>query len=245
VVSTKTQGELQCLASKGERLLTRPKTSSICYRSDRLSLVTVLQVVSRFTGKQMRRDVPRRLPLTTRLSTMDLEPQPGSISDEPRSLAFIDGEYGRISRSSLGQTSSSRFVSRLRPHVFDVCSRHLARRLGRLRLVPHPVLSHPPLSQLGFDPILSHPTFDEFKDLLAKKKGTVKGVIMDQAFSAGVGNVRGCATFPPYDLIDLPGPTLPLFMRLRLEHRTDQLCSGWQTSASRVVLPLSSPRRRR
>jgi hypothetical protein len=219
VVSTKTQGELQCLASKGERLLTRPKTSSICYRSDRLSLVTVLQVVSRFTGKQMRRDVPRRLPLTTRLSTMDLEPQPGSISDEPRSLAFIDGEYGRISRSSLGQTSSSRFVSRLRPHVFDVCSRHLARRLGRLRLVPHPVLS--------------------------QKKGTVKGVIMDQAFSAGVGNVRGCATFPPYDLIDLPGPTLPLFMRLRLEHRTDQLCSGWQTSASRVVLPLSSPRRRR
>jgi hypothetical protein len=32
---------------------------------------------------------------------MDLEPQPGSISDEPRSLAFIDGEYGRISLSSI------------------------------------------------------------------------------------------------------------------------------------------------
>ncbi|GFZ42379.1 hypothetical protein JCM24511_00094 [Saitozyma sp. JCM 24511] len=70
-------------------------------------------------------------------------PKPGSVSDEPRSLAFID-----------------------------------ARRLGRLRLVPHPVLSHPPLSQLGFDPILSHPTLDEFKDLLAKKKGTVKGWAM-------------------------------------------------------------------
>jgi len=46
-----------------------------------------------------------------------------------------------------------------------------------------------PLSDLGFDPILSHPTFDEFKELIGKKKGTVKGVIMDQAFSAGVGNV--------------------------------------------------------
>jgi len=62
------------------------------------------------------------------------------------------------------------------------------RRLGRLRLVPHPVTDHPPLSELGFDPVLSHPTLDEFKDLLARKKGTIKGVIMDQAFSAGVGN---------------------------------------------------------
>lgn len=62
------------------------------------------------------------------------------------------------------------------------------RRLGRLRLVPDPVLSHSPLRELGFDPVLSHPTLDEFKELLARKKGTIKGVIMDQAFSAGVGN---------------------------------------------------------
>lgn len=62
------------------------------------------------------------------------------------------------------------------------------RRLGRLRLVPDPVLSHPPLSELGFDPVLDHPTLDEFKTLLETKKGTIKGVIMDQSFSAGVGN---------------------------------------------------------
>lgn len=62
------------------------------------------------------------------------------------------------------------------------------RRLGRLRLVPHPVLSHPPLSELGFDPVLNHPTLEEFKTLITAKKGTVKGVIMDQSFSAGVGN---------------------------------------------------------
>ncbi|WWC66757.1 formamidopyrimidine-DNA glycosylase [Kwoniella pini CBS 10737] len=62
------------------------------------------------------------------------------------------------------------------------------RRLGRLRLLPSPVTDHPPVSALGFDPVLSHPTFEEFEGLIAKKKGTVKGMIMDQAFSAGVGN---------------------------------------------------------
>ncbi|KAK4688527.1 formamidopyrimidine-DNA glycosylase, partial [Tremellales sp. Uapishka_1] len=83
----------------------------------------------------------------------ELEPQEGSVSQEPRELAFID-----------------------------------ARRLARLRLLPTPVLSHPPLSLLGFDPVLSHPTLEEFQTLIAKKKGTTKGMIMDQAFSAGVGN---------------------------------------------------------
>ncbi|OCF45132.1 formamidopyrimidine-DNA glycosylase [Kwoniella heveanensis CBS 569] len=62
------------------------------------------------------------------------------------------------------------------------------RRLGRLRLVAPPVIDQPPVSALGFDPVLSHPTFEEFQKLIAKKKGTVKGMIMDQAFSAGVGN---------------------------------------------------------
>ncbi|OXG10482.1 formamidopyrimidine-DNA glycosylase [Cryptococcus neoformans Tu401-1] len=84
---------------------------------------------------------------------LKLEPQEGSIGDEPRELAFIDG-----------------------------------RRLGRLRLVSDPVSSHLPVSGLGFDPILNHPTLEEFTKLLVNKKGTVKGVIMDQAFSAGVGN---------------------------------------------------------
>ena len=56
------------------------------------------------------------------------------------------------------------------------------------------MLEQKPISDLGFDPILSHPTFEEFKELIGKKKGTVKGVIMDQAFSAGVGNVSGHIT---------------------------------------------------
>ncbi|ORY22697.1 hypothetical protein BCR39DRAFT_551063 [Naematelia encephala] len=84
---------------------------------------------------------------------LKLEPQEGSVSDEPRELAFID-----------------------------------SRRLGRLRLLPAPVHEHPPISLLGFDPVLNHPSFEEFKGLLAKKKGTVKHVLLDQSFSAGVGN---------------------------------------------------------
>ncbi|WWC58329.1 formamidopyrimidine-DNA glycosylase [Kwoniella dejecticola CBS 10117] len=84
---------------------------------------------------------------------LELEPQSGSVGDEPVELAFLDG-----------------------------------RRLGRLRLLPSPVTEHPPVSALGFDPVLNHPTFEEFEGLIAKKKGTVKGMIMDQAFSAGVGN---------------------------------------------------------
>ena len=67
------------------------------------------------------------------------------------------------------------------------------RRFGRLKLVPQPVNLHPPVSKLGFDPMLSYPTIEEFTELLRKKKVTVKGVIMDQSFSAGVGNVSQSA----------------------------------------------------
>lgn len=64
-----------------------------------------------------------------------------------------------------------------------------ARRLGKLRLVPQPVLSHPPLSALGFDPYLSPPSLEDFTSLLrARPRSTIKGLIMDQSFSAGVGN---------------------------------------------------------
>ncbi|GMK59624.1 hypothetical protein CspeluHIS016_0802300 [Cutaneotrichosporon spelunceum] len=35
------------------------------------------------------------------------------------------------------------------------------RRLGRLRLVPDPVPSHPPVSELGYDPVQNQPTLEE------------------------------------------------------------------------------------
>ena len=64
-----------------------------------------------------------------------------------------------------------------------------ARRLGKLRLVPQPVEDHPPISELGFDPYLALPTIEEFTRLVrARPRSTIKGLIMDQSFSAGVGN---------------------------------------------------------
>lgn len=61
------------------------------------------------------------------------------------------------------------------------------RRLGRviLRDAPH---GEKPLSVLGFDPILSMPALAAFRERLARRSGAVKGVLLDQTFSAGVGN---------------------------------------------------------
>ncbi|KAF9454972.1 AtMMH-1 [Macrolepiota fuliginosa MF-IS2] len=63
-----------------------------------------------------------------------------------------------------------------------------ARRLGRIRLCIYP-RSEPPISGLGFDPIHSMPTFTQFADLVDQRRGaTIKALLLDQSFSAGVGN---------------------------------------------------------
>ncbi|KAI0344077.1 hypothetical protein BDW22DRAFT_1427726 [Trametopsis cervina] len=62
-----------------------------------------------------------------------------------------------------------------------------ARRLGRIRLCESP-LTDPPISSLGFDPILSMPGLDEFKGLVLKRSCPIKALLLDQSFSAGVGN---------------------------------------------------------
>ena len=61
------------------------------------------------------------------------------------------------------------------------------RRLGRIRLRDDPALE-PPVSELGFDPLLDPPDPADFAAMLARKKGTVKGLLLDQSFAAGVGN---------------------------------------------------------
>lgn len=61
------------------------------------------------------------------------------------------------------------------------------RRLGRIRLCAEP-LSEPPISELGFDPILSMPNLEDFTPLVLKRKAPIKAVLLDQSFSAGVGN---------------------------------------------------------
>jgi formamidopyrimidine-DNA glycosylase len=62
-----------------------------------------------------------------------------------------------------------------------------ARRFGRIRLRRAP-LQEPPLSELGFDPLIDLPTADQFRLALAARSGAIKGVLLDQSFAAGVGN---------------------------------------------------------
>ncbi|KAF8305527.1 AtMMH-1 [Clavulina sp. PMI_390] len=62
-----------------------------------------------------------------------------------------------------------------------------ARRLGRIRLCVDP-LTEPPISNLGFDPILSMPPVSEFIEAVKKKNCVIKSLLLDQSFSAGVGN---------------------------------------------------------
>ncbi|KAI0367522.1 AtMMH-1 [Pilatotrama ljubarskyi] len=62
-----------------------------------------------------------------------------------------------------------------------------ARRLGRVRLCKSP-LTEPPISALGFDPILGMPDLDDFKKSVRKRACPIKALLLDQSFSAGVGN---------------------------------------------------------
>ncbi|KAJ3837782.1 AtMMH-1 [Lentinula raphanica] len=62
-----------------------------------------------------------------------------------------------------------------------------ARRLGRIRLRDSPA-TEPPISALGFDPILCMPALDVFEPLVKKRSCPIKALLLDQSFSAGVGN---------------------------------------------------------
>ena len=62
-----------------------------------------------------------------------------------------------------------------------------ARRLGRVRL-RHDPAAEPPISLLGFDALVALPTAKEMADVLATRSSPIKAVLLDQSFSAGVGN---------------------------------------------------------
>ncbi|KAG5654563.1 hypothetical protein H0H81_000088 [Sphagnurus paluster] len=62
-----------------------------------------------------------------------------------------------------------------------------ARRLGRIRLCASP-LTEPPISELGFDPILCMPIYEDFEPSVLKRTCPIKALLLDQSFSAGVGN---------------------------------------------------------
>ena len=62
-----------------------------------------------------------------------------------------------------------------------------ARRLGRIRLRRTP-REEEPLRSLGFDPYLALPVESEFRRLVQVRSATLKGLLLDQGFAAGVGN---------------------------------------------------------
>lgn len=62
-----------------------------------------------------------------------------------------------------------------------------ARRLGRIRLCNKP-MEELPISALGFDPVLSMPGFETFADKVRARSCPIKSLLLDQSFSAGVGN---------------------------------------------------------
>lgn len=62
-----------------------------------------------------------------------------------------------------------------------------ARRLGRALVRAEPE-REPPLAELGFDPLLALPSEADLRARLGPRRGTLKGLLLDQTFAAGVGN---------------------------------------------------------
>ena len=63
------------------------------------------------------------------------------------------------------------------------------RRFGRIRLVRGgDVESSPPISDLGFDPLLEMPDEASFAAHFVKRAAPIKSVLLDQKIAAGVGN---------------------------------------------------------
>ena len=62
-----------------------------------------------------------------------------------------------------------------------------ARRLGRIRLRDD-VRGSPPVSKLGYDPLLELPSAADWDRRIGRRKTVVKSLLLDQSFAAGVGN---------------------------------------------------------
>lgn len=61
------------------------------------------------------------------------------------------------------------------------------RRFGRMWLAEDP-WKHPRIAKLGYDPLIDFPTVKVLGERLAKRKKSIKSVLLDQSLFAGIGN---------------------------------------------------------
>ena len=73
------------------------------------------------------------------------------------------------------------------------------RRFARVRLVSDP-LNEPPISDLGPDPVLNMPKVAVFRQMVQLKKVTIKKLLLDQTFIAGIGNWMADEVHSPTEL---------------------------------------------
>lgn len=62
-----------------------------------------------------------------------------------------------------------------------------SRRFAKVRFLEQPE-QQPPISELGWDPLLDMPPLEDFAAQLARQRRAIKALLLDQSFSAGVGN---------------------------------------------------------
>ncbi|RIA91576.1 AtMMH-1 [Glomus cerebriforme] len=62
------------------------------------------------------------------------------------------------------------------------------RRLARVYFTTNSPLKDVPISELGFDPLQNMPDVQNFSKLILKRKCPIKALLLNQQFSAGVGN---------------------------------------------------------
>jgi formamidopyrimidine-DNA glycosylase len=109
------------------------------------------------------------------------------VMDQPPHPVFHFGMSGRLAIYRAGEVPPR--YCKLALTVSDSTAAAITdvRRLGRIRLAWDPE-REPPISLLGFDALTALPSTPELHRLLAARRAPLKAVLLDQSFSAGVGN---------------------------------------------------------
>ncbi len=109
------------------------------------------------------------------------------VLDRPPHPVFHFGMSGRLLLYARGTTPPKYCKLEIEASDGTIAAFTDVRRLGRIRLAREPE-NEPPISSLGFDPLTSLPPAADLQRRLAVRRGPLKVALLDQTFSAGVGN---------------------------------------------------------